>query len=76
MPLLYYRRAKLLQAVQLSVMAVFRNLIPCLLWSLLLMVTITVSILIFPLFLVTFPVLAYASHALYREIFPDRLDVS
>ena len=75
-PLLYYRRAKLLQAVQLSVMAVFRNLIPCLLWSLLLMVAITVSILIFPLFLVTFPVLAYASHALYREIFPDRLDVS
>ena len=40
------------------------------------MMTITVSILIFPLFLVTFPVLAYANHALYREIFPDRLDVS
>jgi uncharacterized membrane protein len=33
-------------------------------------VTIIASILIFPLFLLTFPVLAFASHTLYRELFP------
>ena len=70
-PLLYYRRAKLFDAVALSIRAVLRNFVPCLLWSLLLTSTIVISILIFPLFLVAFPVLAYASHALYREVFPQ-----
>lgn len=69
-PLLYYRRAGLMRAVILSVTAVFRNFIPCILWSSLLTLSIVVSILIFPLFLVAFPVLAYASHSLYREVFP------
>jgi len=32
---------------------------------------IIASIFIFPLFLLTFPVLAFASHALYRELFPE-----
>lgn len=70
-PLLYYRRAGLARAVHLSVAAVFANLVPCLLWALILSVTIIVSILVFPLFLMSFPVLAFASHALYRELFPE-----
>ena len=70
-PLLYYRRAGLVRAIQLSVGAVFANLAPCLLWATILSVSIVVSILIFPLFLMAFPVLAFASHALYRELFPD-----
>ncbi len=70
-PLLYYRRAGLARAVRLSIAAVFANLVPSLLWALFLSVTIIVSILIFPLFLMTFPVLAFASHALYRELFPE-----
>jgi uncharacterized membrane protein len=70
-PLLYYRRAGLVRAIFLSVSAVFANLAPSLLWALILSVTIIVSILIFPLFLMTFPVLAFASHALYRELFPE-----
>ena len=70
-PLLYYRRAGLVQAVQLSVSAVFANFFPCMLWALILSMTIIASILIFPLFLLSFPVLAFASHALYRELFPE-----
>ena len=70
-PLLYYRRTGLLRAIYLSVRAVIANLCPCIVWSMILTLTITVSILIFPLFLLAFPVLAFASHALYREIFPE-----
>lgn len=70
-PLLYYRRAGLVQAVVLSVRTVFSNLLPCLLWAFVLASSIIGSILIAPLFLVTFPVLAFASHALYRELFPE-----
>ena len=69
-PLLYYRRAGLVQAVSLSVSAVLANLGPSLLWGLFLSLAIIGSILIFPHFLLTFPVLAFASHALYRELFP------
>jgi uncharacterized membrane protein len=70
-PLIYYRRAGLVRAVHLSVSAVFANLLPSLVWALILSVTIISSIVIFPLFLLTFPVLAFASHALYRELFPE-----
>lgn len=70
-PLLYYRRAGLLRALNLSVTAVFSNLVPSLLWAMILSVTIIGSIIIFPLFLLTFPVLAFASHSLYRELFPE-----
>lgn len=72
-PLLYYRRAGLIQAVVLSVRVVLGNFVPCILWATILSSAIIVSILIFPLFLVVFPVLAFASHALYREVFPDPL---
>ena len=70
-PLLYYRRAGAMQAVRLSVLAVSKNLVVSLLWALMLSFSIVVSIVIFPLILLTFPVMAFASHALYREIFPD-----
>lgn len=70
-PLLYYRRVGLVQSVVLSVRAVFSNFIPCILWAACLGCAIIGSILLLPLFLVTFPVLAFASHALYRELFPD-----
>jgi uncharacterized membrane protein len=70
-PLLYYRRAGLVRAVGLSVTAVFNNLAISLLWATILSVTIIASIVIFPIFLLTFPVLAFASHALYRELFPE-----
>jgi uncharacterized membrane protein len=69
-PLLYYRRAGLVQAVVLSVRTVFANFLPCILWALLLAVALMSSILLLPLFPVVFPVLSFASHALYREIFP------
>jgi uncharacterized membrane protein len=69
-PLLYYRRARLVGAIYLSVTAVLANPLPCLLWAVILSATIIVSILILPLFLVTFPVLTFAGHALYRELFP------
>ena len=70
-PLLYYRRATFWSAVTLSVRAVFANLVPCLAWALILTLTIIGSIVVFPMFLLAFPVVAYASHSLYREIFPD-----
>ncbi|MEI7429959.1 MAG: DUF2189 domain-containing protein [Betaproteobacteria bacterium] len=70
-PLLYYRRAGLFQAIYLSISAVFANLLPILIWTSILSISIIASILIFPLFLLSFPVLAFASHALYRELFPE-----
>lgn len=68
-PLLYYRRASLGAAVLLSVRAVFENFGPCMLWAALLALTIISSILLFPLFLLSFPVMAFAGHALYCEVF-------
>lgn len=69
-PLLYYRRTELVQAIVLSVRVVFGNFVPCVVWALILSGAIIGSILLLPLFLLVFPVLAYASHALYHEIFP------
>ena len=70
-PLLYYRRAGLALAVRLSVAAVFDNLGVSILWALIVAFGIVASIVVFPLILLTFPVLALASHSLYRELFPD-----
>lgn len=70
-PLLYYRRAGLVPAIITSVKAVFANFFVAIGWALLLAVAVIGSILILPLFLVVFPVMAFASHALYRELFPD-----
>lgn len=70
-PLLYYRRVELVQAIMLSVRVVFGNFVPCITWAIILSATIIVSILLLPLFLLAFPVLGYASHALYQEVFPQ-----
>jgi uncharacterized membrane protein len=70
-PLLYYRRAFLARAIGLSIAAVFANIVVSISWALILSVTIIGSILVFPLFLLSFPVMAFASHSLYRELFPE-----
>lgn len=69
-PLLYYRRVELVQAIVLSVRAVFGNFVPCIAWAIILSAAMIVSILLLPLFLLVFPVMAYASHALYLTVFP------
>ena len=69
-PLLYYRRASLWQALRLSVAAVLSNLAVSAVWTLWLSLCLIASIVVFPLILLTFPVLAFASHSLYRELFP------
>lgn len=69
-PLMYYRRAGLVAGVNASVQAVFRNFGVSVAWALLLAAATMLSILLLPLFLVVFPLLAYASQALYREVFP------
>lgn len=69
-PLLYDRRARLVRAVVLSVRGVFANFAVCLCWGILLAGMTIGSILLLPLFVVVFPVLAFASHALYQEVFP------
>lgn len=70
-PLIYYRRANLIGAVILSVRVVFANFGVSVLWALLLAIVVIGSILVLPVFLMAFPVMAYASHALYREAFPE-----
>ncbi len=69
-PLLYYRRAGLVRAVVLSCRAILANFGPCIVWALLLSGAIICSILLLPLFLLVFPVLSFASHELYKELFP------
>jgi len=69
-PLLCERRADLVAAIVTSVGIVFRNLIPALTWALLLSAATIGSILLLPLFPLVLPVMAYASHALYRAVLP------
>ncbi|MDP2829076.1 MAG: DUF2189 domain-containing protein [Sulfuricellaceae bacterium] len=70
-PLLYYRRTNLTGAVGASVRAVFGNFPAMMAWGLLLSVAMFGTLLLaLPLFPVVFPVLAYASRAVYRHIFP------
>lgn len=71
LPLLYYQRTSLVRAVVLSVRVVFSNFIAAIFWALLLSVLTIGSIFFLPLFLIVFPVLAYASHAIYQELFPQ-----
>lgn len=71
LPLLYYRRTTLVRAVVLSVQLVFANFIAAISWALFLSTLTITSILFLPLFLIVFPVLAFASHALYQELFPQ-----
>lgn len=68
-PLLHYRRTQLIEAVMISVKTVFTNFPAAMAWGILVAATMIASVLLLPLFLVTFPILAYASHALYLELF-------
>lgn len=70
-PLLFYRRCALVGAVIASVRAVFSNLAVLLAWGGFLALSCIGAILLLPTFPLVFPVLALASHALYREAFPD-----
>lgn len=69
-PLLHDRRANLVPAVHASARAVFTSLPAAALWALLLAAGTGLGVLLLPLFPVVLPVLAYASHALYRRVFP------
>ncbi|GAB4345715.1 MAG: DUF2189 domain-containing protein [Gammaproteobacteria bacterium] len=67
-PLMFFQRTPLATAVTRSVRLVFANLRVMVLWGLLLTVAIVGAIILFmPLFVVLFPLLAYASEAAYRE---------
>lgn len=70
-PLLHERRAGLVAAVHASVRAVFGNFAICIAWGLVLTGATLLSILLLPLLTVVLPVLAYASFALYRKVFPQ-----
>jgi len=69
-PLLYQRRATLVQAVFASVHAVLRHFIISITWGLLLTGSIVSSILLLPLLAVVLPVMSYASFAFYLRVFP------
>ena len=69
-PLICERRAGLVGAVMASVRGVFVNRWVALIWALLITLSTLISILILPLLPFTLPPLAYASHALYRQVFP------
>ncbi len=69
-PLLHEGRANLVQAIHASVRAVLRNFIQSISWGLLLTGVTLFSILLLPLLIVTLPLLAYASFALYQQVFP------
>jgi uncharacterized membrane protein len=68
-PLIFCRRADLAKAVGTSVRAVFGNLGVMLAWGVILTAGIAGTILLFmPLFVVAFPVLAYASERAFRDV--------
>lgn len=69
-PLLCERRAHLVAAVVGSVRTVFANFAVTMAWAVLISAATILSILLLPLFPFVLPVLAYASHAFYREALP------
>lgn len=71
-PLIFDRKLGLAQAVSASVKVVFGNFVVMLAWGIVLTVGVAGSILLFiPLFVVAFPVLAFASERAYREAFSE-----
>jgi len=70
LPLLCEHRAGLVRSVAASVRGVLHNFPVVITWAALITVATLVSILILPLLPFTLPPLAYASHALYRQVFP------
>jgi uncharacterized membrane protein len=69
-PLLHEGRAGIVLAVSASVRAVTGSPLASICWGLFLAGAMLLSILLLPLFVVALPVLAYASFALYRRVFP------
>ncbi|MCB1792217.1 MAG: DUF2189 domain-containing protein [Gammaproteobacteria bacterium] len=69
-PLVYERRATLVQAVSASAHAVIGNFLVCLVWGVVLGSVIVFSVIVLPMLLLTLPVMSYASFALYRRAFP------
>lgn len=69
-PLICERRAGLVQAVAASVRAVLGNFPVMVAWGLLLALLTVAAVVLVPLFPVVFPMLAYASAALYDAAFP------
>jgi uncharacterized membrane protein len=60
----------LVEAIVASLRVVARNFAVTMTWALILATATIGSIILLPLFLFVLPVLAYASHALYREALP------
>lgn len=73
-PLILQRRVEFIPAVYASVSVVFRHPLLMLRWALTLaVVTLCTLLLALPLLVVVLPVLAYASHAAFRDAFgPDQ----
>jgi len=69
-PLLHEGRVNAVQAVHASVRAVFRSFAASIAWGLLITGGTIISILLLPSLAVVLPILAYASFALYRKVFP------
>jgi uncharacterized membrane protein len=69
-PLVCEHRATLVEAIAASLRVVARNFAVTMTWALILATATIGSIILLPLFLFVLPVLAYASHALYREALP------
>jgi len=68
-PLIFIRRAEPAKAVGASVRAIFGNFGVMIAWGMILTIGIVGAILLFmPLFVVIFPVLAYASEWAYRDV--------
>lgn len=69
-PLLSEHRTHLVAAVVTSVRIVFRNFAVTMIWAAFIAAATMTSIVLIPLLPFVLPVLAYASHALYREALP------
>lgn len=69
-PLIYQNRCNLVSAISLSVKTVVGNFRASIVWGITLSILMILSILIMPLFVITLPVLAFASYELYRRVFP------
>lgn len=69
-PLLYQNRCNLVSAITNSVKTIFINFRASLIWGIMLSFLMILSILIMPLFVITLPVLAFASYELYKKVFP------
>ena len=70
-PLIYDARATATEAIHASARTVMGNFIVCIAWGILLGGVVICSIILLPLLLLTLPVMAYASYALYQRAFPD-----